>query len=359
MFHAQLRPLRAAYLMAAAAAVVAASVIYAPPQAIGQEAPVLNPRHPQSYVVRPGDTLWDISAMFLREPWYWPEIWQINPQVADPHLIFPGDILTLVYLDDGRPVLQIERAGDTERLSPRIRSEALEDAIPTIPFDALRAFLSRPAVLDKDEMSRLPYLLTPREGLLGSVGRDVYVRGTAAPVDTVFNLVRAGDALIDPDDNTLIGYEGVYVGQGRLRRTGDPSTVHITDSGREARAGDYLMEEENITPMNFFPRAPESEIEGRIISVIDGVALIGQYQVVVLNRGANHGLEPGHVLRAWQIGEVVSDQVGRRGPFAEKVRLPDEPAGVMLVFRTFDRISYALIMEATNEIRVLDAVRNP
>src|SRR5690606_1561714 len=326
--------------------------------------PVLNPRHPDTYVVQRGDTLWDISAMFLRDPWFWPEIWQVNPQVDNPHLIYPGDIPSLAYVD-GRPVIQHERgvsgaSGGVERLSPRVRSEPLEEAIPTIPFETIRAFLSRPALLDRDQLETLPYILAHSEGLMSSSGREVYVRGTDdAPIDTVFNVVHAGEELVDPDDNEVIGYEGIYVGQGRVRRTGDPSTLRLSETTREALVGDYLLEEEGIAPIDFIPRSPEEQIEGRIISVVDGVSLIGQYQVVVINRGARHGIEPGHVLRVFQTGEVIRDTVGRRGAFGEKVRLPDEPAGIMMAFRTFDRISYALIMEATSEIRVLDTVRNP
>jgi hypothetical protein len=335
--------------------------------AIGQagDAPVLNPRHPDSYVVQPGDTLWDIAAMFLRDPWYWPEIWQINPQVANPHLIFPGDILSLAYLDDGSPVVQLTRAsstveaGPTERLSPRIRSEAIEQAIPTIPYDTLRAFLSRPAILDPATLDDLPYLFAHNEGLLGSAGRNVYVRGTEAQQGTVFNVVHAGEALVDPDDGAVLGYQGLYVGQGRVERSGDPATVYLTDTAREASIGDYLIAEEGITPINFFPSAPSEPVEGRIISVLDGVSMIGQFQVIVLNRGARDRIQPGHVLSIYQTGEVVADTTRDRGFFSEKVRLPDEMAGTTMVFRVFDRMSYALVMEATREVRVLDTVRNP
>jgi hypothetical protein len=298
--------------------------------------------------------------MFLRDPWYWPEIWQINPQVANPHLIYPGDLLSLVFLDNGQPVIQLERGGGrVERLSPRIRTEPLEDAIPTIPFETIRAFLSRPAVLNPDSFDTLPYLFAHPEGLLGSAGRDVYVRGTDAEVGTVFNVVHPGDPLIDPDDDSVIGYEGIFVGQGRLRRSGDPATLYLTESSREAMIGDYLIAEEGVNPFTFFPSAPEEFVEGRIISVLDGVALIGQYQVIVLNRGAEHGLQPGHVLSIYQTGELIRDTTQKRRLFSDKVQLPDEFAGRSMVFRVFDRMSYALVMEAEREMRVLDTVRNP
>ena len=339
------------------------------PQGVGQVAPppvLLNPRHPDRYEVVVGDTLWDIASMFLQDPWYWPEIWQINPQVDNPHLIFPGDILSLAYLDGGQPFIQVERAAQVERggggvtrLSPRIREEPLEDAIPTIPFETLRAFLSRPAVLEQEQLEGLPYVVAQDQGLVGASGEDVYVRGTDAPLGSTYNVVHVGDELVDPDDGTVIGYEGIYVGQGFVRRAGDPSTLALTETTREALIGDYLLAEENLTPANYFPRAPEEQVEGRIISVIDGVSLIGQYQAVVINRGAMHGLETGHVLGVYRTGEIVRDRMTGNGFRAEKVRLPDEPAGTMMVFRIFDRMSYALVMEATRDIRVLDTVRNP
>ena len=334
--------------------------------AVGQQppSPVLNPRHPETYVVQRGDTLWDIASMFLRDPWYWPEIWQINPQVANPHLIFPGDILSLAYLDDGRPVVNLERGpqvaqggGGFERLSPRVRSEPLEEAIFTIPYETIAAFLSRPRVIDKDALDDLPYIVAHREGLMASSGRDVYVRGVDETVGTVFNVVEQGEELIDPDTNDVLGYQGIYVGQGRIDRTGDPSTLRMIESVREAVVGNFLMEEEDIIPLNFLPRPPDTEIDGRIISVLDGASLIGEYEVVVINRGSQEGLEPGHVLRVWQTGRTIRDT--QRGAFGQKVRLPDEPAGTMMVFRTSERLSYALVMEATTPLALLDAVRNP
>jgi hypothetical protein len=333
--------------------------------AVGQQAPspVLNPRHPETYVVQVGDTLWGIASMFLRDPWLWPEIWQVNPQVENPHLIFPGDILSLAYLGDGSPVIQLERGPQSagvsgfERLSPRIRSTPLEEAISTIPYDTIAAFLSRPRVIERDQVDDLPYIVAHREGLIASEGRDVYARGVDAVVGTVFNVVERGEELVDPDNNDVLGYQGIYVGQGRVDRVGDPLTLRMLETEREAIVGNLLMPEEDVNRMNFLPRAPEQELEGRIISVLSGVSLIGQYSVVVINRGTNHGLEPGHVLRAYQAGRVIRDT--QRRAFGQKVRLPDEPAGTMMVFRTAERLSYALVMDATTPLALLDIVRNP
>jgi hypothetical protein len=335
--------------------------------AVGQQppSPVLNPRHPETYVVQVGDTLWDIASMFLRDPWLWPEIWQLNQQVANPHLIFPGDILSLAFLGDGSPVIQLERGPQSagpgsgfERLSPRIRSTPLEEAINTIPYETIAAFLSRPRVIERDQVDDLPYIVAHREGLIASEGRDVYVRRVdATTTGTVFNVVEQGEELVDPDDNDVLGYQGIYVGQGRVDRIGDPATLRMLETEREAVVGNLLMPEEDVNQINFVPRAPEQEVEGRIISVLSGVSLIGQYSVVVINRGTNHGLEPGHVLRAYQAGRVIRDT--QRRAFGQKVRLPDEPAGTMMVFRTAERLSYALVMDATTPLALLDIVRNP
>lgn len=331
--------------------------------AIGQTQapPVLNPSHPSTYVVQSGDTLWDIASMFLRDPWYWPEIWQINDQVANPHLIYPGDVLSLAFLDDGRPVIFREGGpGNTVRLGPRIRTAPIEEAIPTIPYEMLRAFLSRPSIIAEDDLDTLPYIVANRETILGASGQDAYARGTMADAGAYYSIVHAGEPLVDPDTGDVLGYEGIFVGDSSVTNGGDPAKVRLTNTTREVIVGDYLLEADAPLPANFLPRAPEESIDGRIISVVDGISLIGQYQVVVINRGIRHGIEPGHVLTAWHAGEEIVDPVrGGRIVNREKVQLPDEVAGTIMVFRSFDRMSYALVMEAQSELEVLDAVRNP
>jgi hypothetical protein len=314
---------------------------------------VLNPDHPQRYVVKKGDTLWDISAMFLRDPWFWPEIWQVNPQVENPHLIYPGDVLILVYVD-GKPQIQVERGGDTDRMSPQIRSEDLNEAIRTIPLHAIGAFLSKGNVLENDQIRQLPHVAAIRDGhLVAGSGNDVYVRGNIS-VNQGYSIIHIGEPLIDPDDGAKVGYQGIFAGEGSITRGGDPATLRITRSRRETLKGDRLLQQDFDIPLQFYPRAPEQDVEGRIIHVDGGVALIGQYQVVVLNRGAKHGLEEGHVLTVWQAGETVRDRLA-----GGMVLLPDESAGSAMVFKTYDRISYALIMEATSEIHIFDKVKNP
>lgn len=323
----------------------------------------LNPSHPDTYVVRPGDTLWDISSMFLRDPWYWPEIWYVNPQVENPHLIYPGDVLTLVYVD-GQPQIQLSRgggisAGTTDRLSPRIREEQLTEAVDTIPYEVIAPFLTKGMVLSKSEIKGLPHVVAIRDGhLVGASGNDAYVRGNTGSEQSTYSVVHIGEKLKDPDDGDVLGYQGIYVADGRISRAGDPATLELNNSQREAQQGDRLIAQNEPIPLNFQPRAPDQPVEGRIVHVIDGVTQIGQYQVIVINRGASHGLAPGHVLSVWQAGKKVADPVDS-GPFNRKVQLPDELAGTLMVFKTYDRLSYALVMHAVGPIHTLDKVRNP
>ncbi len=316
---------------------------------------------PDEYVVQVGDTLWDIASTFLRDPWYWPEVWYVNPQVQNPHLIYPGDVLALVTIDGQTRITNVR--GSTYRLSPQARISPLSESISSIPYEEISAFLSRGLVLEKDQAERLPYILATRgDHMIASAGNEVYIRGgQPAQNGTRYSVVHVADELVDPDDGDVIGFQGIYVGEGALSRGGDPATVALTDTNREALSGDRLIPESVDIPLNFFPKAPDIDVEGRIISVIDGVSLIGQYQVVVMNRGARNGLAPGDVLTVYQAGEVVTDRFSGnsfvRG--GEKVTLPDEAAGTIMVFKVYDRIGYGLVMEATSDIHVLDAVRNP
>jgi hypothetical protein len=322
--------------------------------------------HPNQYTVQEGDTLWDIASVFLRDPWYWPEVWYVNPQVENPHLIYPGDILSLVSIDGQQRI--VNRPVSAYRLSPQARITPLDEAVVSIPYEKIAAFLSKGIVLEKRQAEQLPHIVAVRgEHMVAAAGNQIYVRGgEAAPTGTRYSVVHIGDRLIDPDDGKLIGYQGIYVGEGVLSRGGDPSTIALTETNREALEGDRLIPETVDIPLNFFPKPPDIQVEGRIISVVDGVSLIGQYQVIVLNRGARHGLAPGDVLTVFQDGEVVRDRysksafVSEKSLFAgEKVKLPDEEAGTLMVFKVYDRIAYGLVMEATDAIRVHDTVRNP
>jgi hypothetical protein len=338
-----------------------------PPSEAATGGMVLNPNAPESYAVKHGDTLWGIAKVFLRDPWYWPEIWQVNSQVHNPHLIYPGDTLRLVYVE-GRPTIMLQR-GDAARVVPHIRSQPLEAAITAIPYASVAAFMSKPSVLAREQIKDAPYVLSTRDmHVIMADGDTLYARGFAGPVEvgTHYNVVRVGDPLRDPDDgNRIVGYDGIFTGAGHVTRVGDPATLLMTESARETLAGDKLFAGGVDVPLDFIPSAPRVKTDGRIMAVSNGVTIIGQYEVVVINRGAGDGLAPGNVLAVFHAGDVVRDTVNRgflngmTRLAAPKVRLPDERIGTFMVFKTFDHLSYGLIMEATNVIRVTDLVENP
>jgi hypothetical protein len=328
--------------------------------------PVMNPNAPDSYVVKRGDTLWGIAKVFLRDPWFWPEIWQVNPQVQNPHLIYPGDTLRLVYID-GKPSIMLQR-GDSARVEPRVRSEPYEGAITTIPYASVAAFMSKPSVLAKEQIKTAPYVLASRDlHVVAAEGDTLYARGFTDPValGVHYNVVHVGEALRDPDDNAIVGYDGIFTGAGHITRSGDPATLLLTESAYETEPGDKLFAGGVDVPLDFMPSPPKDKIGGRIMAVSHGVTVIGQYEVVVINRGARDGLMPGNVLAVYLAGEKIADTANRGflGSMsriaATKVRLPDERSGTFMVFKTFDNLSYGLIMEATDLIRVGDRVENP
>jgi len=344
--------------------------------ATGAEAPragavALAPNAPDSYVVKRGDTLWGIAKVFLRDPWFWPEIWQVNQQIQNPHLIYPGDTLRLVYID-GQPRLTLQRGimerGDSARVLPRIRSQPLEAAVTTIPYQTVAAFMSKPSVLANEQIKTAPYVFATRDShVVISEGDTVYARGFSDPAEmgTHYNVIRVGDALRDPDDNRIVGYDGIFTGSGHVTRIGDPATLIMTESSRETEPGDKLFAGGVDVPLDFIPSPPKTRVNGRIMAVSDGVTVIGQYQVVVINRGARDGLAPGNVLAVLEVGGSVRDTVnhgylgGMSRLGAKNVQLPNERTGTFMVFKTFDQISYGLIMEAKGIIRVADLVENP
>jgi hypothetical protein len=329
--------------------------------------------HPDRYVVAKGDTLWDISARFLESPWLWPEVWSFNPQIKNPHLIYPGDVVYLEYDVQGRPVLKVQRGQPTVKLtpegkgtvklSPKIRSARVDTPIASIPLDAIRQFLGQPRVLSKREMENTAYIVSGKDSrLISGAGDRIYARGIlpGQDPDSRYSILRLGKAYRNEgaarDD--ILGYEAMLVGEAQVLDFGDPTTLRILHSDREALVGDRLVPKRaSGLDQTFLPHPPSMPVEGQIISVIDGVSRIGQFQTVVLNKGEQDGLEVGNVLAVFQSGAKVRD------PYADKrgevVTLPDQRAGIVLIFRTFDRVSYALVMEAETDMRVYDSVRNP
>jgi len=310
---------------------------------------------PLRYTVKKGDTLWDISKYYLRDAWEWPELWYSNSQVKNPHLIYPGDVLTLVTVN-GRTRLVPDSVLNLERVSPRIREEALDTALPAIPIEAIRNFLRGPRVVTLEESRKAPYVLAfLDEHIAASANTDVYVRNLRASDVSSYAVVQIGEPYRDPDTRELLGYEAIPAGEAELRVPGEPATMRMTKSNREVLIADRLLPiEAESFDANFYPHPPANPVEGRILSVFDGLDQIAQYQIVALNRGSDAGLDPGTVLDIYQSGRVAPDPYG-----AKAVLLPDLYAGVMMVFKVTPRISYALVMNATRPVHVLDKVKKP
>lgn len=324
----------------------------------------LRPDHPDRYVVVKGDTLWGISGRFLRDPWMWPEVWSVNPQIRNPHLIYPGDVIVLAYVN-GKPQLRLERAAaapgarPTVRLHPEVRREPLPKAIPTIPMNAIRPFLTRPEVVAKGELKAAPYVVDiANEHLVGASGNRIYVRRLTDPKHQHYAVVREGDVYRNPKTGEILGYEAMHLADATLISGGDPATLRLTRVDQEVLAGDRLIPlADQHVDENFTPRAPAKPVDGQIISVFHGVSQIGQNQVVVLDVGRREGVRVGDVLAIYQAGALIRDNV--EGGLGKTVRLPDERAGILMVFRPFERVSYALVMSATRAIHLDDTVRNP
>lgn len=331
-----------------------------------QITPAVLPTAPKSYTVQRGDTLWDISAMYLRDPWLWPEIWHVNPAIQNPHLIYPGDVLTLAYSADGSPQVSLTR-GNVVRVQPLVRSSPIDGPIATIPYEAIRAFLGRPSMLSKDDLRDAPYVIGFRDlHIVDGAGHEVYIKGLKKESLGRYSIVRVGQAMEDPETGKVLGYMGAYAATARINEIDKVSTGLITESARETVVGDLLFPEgAQSAAADIVPHAPPAGIDGQIMAVMDGVALIGQYAVVAINRGTRHGLETGHVLAIDQKGEVVKDKHCNGfsnywcRSMGKNVRLPSERAGTLLIFKTYERMSYGLVVDATSPLRVADFVHGP
>ncbi len=326
----------------------------------------MRPDVPDRYVVKKGDTLWDIAARFLKDPWRWPEVWHINPEIRNPHLIYPGDVI-LLYEVDGKPYLTLEGAARVPppapapslpvvKLEPRVRYEPIEKAIETIPRSVIGPFLTRPVVVPERELELAPYVVSSQEDhLVSGTGARIYARGKFRDGVGTYYIVRIGDVLRDPESGDVLGRTVLYLATANLLSPGDPTTLKVTKAEKEIIVGDRLLPapKEDLA-FNFFPRPPEKPVDGRIVSVLNGVVMIGHYDIVVLNRGSRHGLAPGHVLAVYRGGQRARDIF--TGDF---YTTPDERGGLAMVFKAYEDISFAIIMEAYRALRVADLVRNP
>lgn len=347
----------------------------------------INPTHPDQYTVVSGDTLWDIAGKFLRHPTQWPELWRHNTQISNPHLIYPGDTIyfaivnghpqlslsrplataELPLADDGTCILRDEdlKNGRSKfpvkdgKLQPCIRETNLDQAIDLIPMDKIAQHLVSPSVVGAQDLENAPYVLGfADEHLIVGAGDRFYVRAITNADNVAYTVYRAGDTYKDADTGEILGYEAKYIAETTLEKTGDPATLQVTKSKSEIRIGDRVMvnTEQDIT-LNYFPRPPEHQIHGSIISVLNGVSQIGVYNVVVIDKGSVDGLKVGHELDVYQNGGVIPDRLSKLKN--DTVKLPNELAGVVMIFRPFERISYALVMKASRPIHVLDKVQTP
>jgi hypothetical protein len=347
----------------------------------------IKPDAPERYTVVPGDTLWGISQRYTDSPWRWPELWNMNrEQIRNPHLIYPGYV---IILDRERAQLRIATPGaegaptttapapgatpapgvpgtpgDTVKLSPRVRAESLaKQEIPSIPPSIIEPFLSRPLVVEPDGLEKAPTIIaTQADRVVLAAGNSAYVRGIGSAKDETWYVYRRGVPLVDPDTNKTLAYEAIYLGTAQLTRPGEPATVVLTSAVQEVEAGDKLVAAGRAQPVNYAPHAPTAQIKGRVIGIYGGVAQVGEagpQQVISINRGRADGLEVGHVLALYSLGGTVRDATKPRNATNARIELPDERAGLVFVFRVFDRISYALIMHLTKPVRPLDVVQTP
>ena len=350
-------------MTATEAAIAAMNEMAQTEPAPAQTAQLIRPDAPMNYTVKRGDTLWDIAAVFLKDPWFWPEIWQINPQVENPHLIYPGDVLSLAYGGNGDAHVMVSQYSGA-RLTPRLRSEDLEGPIDTLPYAAIAAFLSKPTVMTEEQVLKAPHIVAFRDQhMIGGDGHEAYVRNLNAPTNQRFSVMHVGQPIVDLESNELIGYQTAYVATAVVEVPGDVTKTVLTEGQREALRGVRLVSQEGEEALSFRPHAPSTNIDGQIIGIAEEASQVGNYQVVVLNRGGRHGLSPGAVLAIDQRGEVIHDVWGRR-PFGKDVmgptvELPFERAGTLIVFKVFDRVSYGLVIGARAPMQVADRVYNP
>lgn len=356
--------------------------------------------HPEEYVVVKGDTLWDISGRFLDKPWQWPAIWHANPQIENPHLIYPGDVVSLVYVD-GVPQLRLRR-GETAKLSPSIRVSDRDDAITAVPFESIAPFIRNLRVLSPEEFEGLPYIVANEDTRITATYTDVtYGRGLDAAVgeeyvvarlNSIYDRVDDGAAIrrvlpkqswqqtpavwdhekatynpVSPWDrrpNNPVGYELVEVSRVRVAKVGEISVLDIIRDRTEVRAGDFILPaNDQGYESTFYPRAMDSIPEGlRILATSGQKSGVGLYQIVSISGGSNQGLQPGHVFSAFDEGVTVTDRTGYRyGSFAKdaEVQLPDVFDGIVMVFRTFDDISYGMVMSGSRVVEEFDVLKHP
>lgn len=313
------------------------------PVVVSVPASAWEPGAPERYVVRPGDTLWAIARTFLRDPWYWPEIWVSNPQVRNPHRIYPGDVLSIHYLE-GKP-----RVGVVERWSPQMRIE--ESGPVESPIAVLQPFLFRPQVVDADLLDSAPYIVAAQDDRVLFGARDrVYIRHASnAEIFDLYHVVRRDRELRDPDTGEFLGVALTPIGEAEVIRPGDIATAVLRNTEREAVLGDRLIGFDPDQDLLFDLAPAPEDVDAQIIMLFDAIGQAGRFQAVVLNRGKRAGVDNGQIFKIWEEGRRVRDTVGGRA--GDWIELPAEEIGTAVVFRTFDKVAYALLMETVRPVR--------
>ena len=316
---------------------------------------------PDRYVVVKGDTLWAISGRFLQSPWRWPEIWKLNKdQIKNPHWIYPGDV---VILDRASGTLRLSKnekyhGRGFEKREPQTRIEpSSNQAIPVISPADIGPFLSQPLVIEKDGLESAPRIIA-NEGdrVVIGAGNRAYVKGFKEGGPKQWHVFRPGKVLVDPDTQSILGYEADYVGDARILKSGDPATIEIIKSEQEILRDDRLVAATDIDLANFVPHAPTKVVHGRVISAYRGLAEVSRGSIIAINLGTKQGMEIGHVLALLRAGIVAPYRSGDKN---ETVKLPEERSGLALIFRVFDNVSYALVMKSDLTIHIGDAVTTP
>lgn len=358
----------------------------------------LKKNHPDRHVVVKGDTLWGISSKFLQDPWLWPKVWKFNrSQIKNPHLIYPGDVVML-DLSSGKPELKLLR--ETITLQPGAVEEPLQKAaIPTIPLSVIAPFLSKPLVIEKDQLAGSPRIVAGQDNrVVLSPGTKIYINKIEEEDGLNWFVYRPGDNLVDPDSKEVLGVEAVYLGDAKMSRYGEPATAVISKAKEEIFVKDRLVAAGDEAITNFVPHAPEMDIRGRIIKIYGGLAEAGPESIVAISRGTQDGVEIGHVLAINRYGRIIKDPEPSKSAdndskaklkelnfevskdadgkpivnFEKKsekndglalepgmIKLPDERVGLLMIFRVFDRVSYGIIMQASDPIHTKDAVQTP
>ncbi len=329
---------------------------------------------PDRYVVQRGDTLWSIATKFLKDQWRWPEIWRMNQeQIRNPHQISPGDVLVLdrsvsppqLRLGDaGAGAAKAPEDSDSVKLLPRAYTTPLAaGAIPAIPPRAIEPFLTQPLLIEEGGLDRAPRIIATEEDRVNlGTGNVAYVSGFGKATNPVWQVYRTGQPLVDPESNLTLGYEAVFLGTARVTRQGEPATVQIVNSKKEISAGDRLLPAPPPVIPQYVPHAPASTVSGRIIAFYDALPTSsgGRDSIISINRGKRHGLEPGNVL-AIHRNVVIYDQQDylKSRDRSAAIQLPPERYGLVYIFRTFNSVSYALVMESTRPVQSGDIVQNP